>query len=303
MFLKRYIEQFKQSIKAQGFTESTIRSYGHHIKPFMRYLAEKKIASISEINRQEILGYQLWLMTEKSAKSVQTRCNRLSVVKSLFKYLLKSNKIIYDPSSDLQLPRRKKSIPRGILSVKEIMKILQMPNSDTALGLRNKAILEVLYATGMRNSELRNLHLKDVDVDEGRIVIRSGKGQKDRVVPLGEIALGYLEEYIFYGRGGLLKEKEEGVLFLSKGGRRISTEDLIEIIKKYTRKARIKKKITPHCIRHTCATHLLKNGAGIRYIQELLGHESIESTEIYTRVDVSDLKKAHRKYHPRERKA
>ena len=187
------------------------------------------------------------------------------------------------------------------MSKKEILKILNQPDPDNVLGLRDKAILELLYSTGIRNQELRNLCIYDIDIANNYLRVTRGKGKKDRVIPLGEIAATYVEEYLNHSRPKLLNKKETNILFLTKHGRAMKNNGLIETIKKYAVKAKLEKHITPHSFRHTCATHLLKNNASLRHIQELLGHASIESTQIYTRVDISDLKRAHKRYHPRER--
>jgi integrase/recombinase XerD len=222
-------------------------------------------------------------------------------VKSFFRYLLKTNQILYDPTIDIELPPRKKNLPKDIMTKSEVFRVLNQPNPDTALGLRDKAILELLYSTGIRNQELRNLTIYDVDTVNNEVRINQGKGNKDRVIPLGEIASNYIEEYVRYARQKLLKDKENKVLFITKNGFKINHANLIWLVNKYVQRAKIKKHITPHSFRHTCATHLLKNKASLRHIQELLGHASIETTQIYTQVELSDLKKAHKKYHPREK--
>ncbi|MBI4846816.1 MAG: tyrosine-type recombinase/integrase [Candidatus Omnitrophica bacterium] len=244
-------------------------------------------------------------------------------LRSFFRYLAKSNQILYDPAVELELPKTRKNIPRDIMSKKEILKILNQPDPDNVLGSRDKAILELLYSTGIRNQELRNLCIYDIDIANNYLRVTRGKGKKDRVIPLGEIAATYVEEYLNHSRPKLLSpvrskspkvhaapmtgtsngvnKEETNILFLTKHGRTMKNNGLIETIKKYAAKAKLEKHITPHSFRHTCATHLLKNNASLRHIQELLGHASIESTQIYTRVDISDLKRAHKRYHPRER--
>ena len=238
---------------------------------------------------------------QEEPRSLQTQRGRLVALRSFFRYLVKSSQILYDPATELELPKTRKNIPRDIMSKKEILKILNQPDPDNVLGLRDKAILELLYSTGIRNQELRNLCIYDIDIANNYLRVTRGKGKKDRVIPLGEIAATYVEEYLNHSRPKLLNKEETNILFLTKHGRTMKNNGLIETIKKYAAKAKLEKHITPHSFRHTCATHLLKNNASLRHIQELLGHASIESTQIYTRVDISDLKRAHKRYHPRER--
>jgi len=299
MFLKRYIEQFKQYIKGLNYSPRTIGDYGMQLKFFAEYLRDQDIDQLQLINKEALRNYQSSLFMRQPSISLETQYARLTAVKTFFRYLLKKNDVFYDPSAEIELPRRKKSLPRDVMSIKEVKKLLNQPDVDTALGLRDKAILEIFYSTRIRNQELRRLSIYDVNTSDGDLYVRQGKGQKDRVVPVGEIACGYVEEYIKHGRGELLKGKESKVLFVTKGGLPINAGNLIVMIRKYVKKAKIKKNVTPHPIRHTCATHLLKNKASLRYIQKLLGHESIETTQRYTRVEMSDLKKVHRQCHPR----
>jgi len=295
------IAKFKEYMRSKGFSPRTIKDYPSQLNFFIRYLESCNIMQLNQITKEVILNYQMSLLTQDKPISLETQYARLVVVKSFFRYLVKTNQILYDPASDLELPKRKKNLPRDIMTKKEVFRLLNQPNPDTPLGLRDKAILELLYSTGIRNQELRQLNVYDVDTTNNDARINQGKGKKDRIVPLGEIAASYIEEYIKYARGKLLNNKETNILFISKNGLPINHSNLIWIIKKYVKHAKIKKHITPHSLRHTCATHLLKNKASLRHIQKLLGHASIETTQIYTQLELSDLKKAHKMYHPRER--
>lgn len=295
------VAKFQEYMQAQDFSPRTIKDYSLQLNFFIKFLGLSQITQLNQITKETISNYQLWLLTQDKPLSLETQYARLVPVKSFFRYLAKTNQVLYDPASDLELPRRKKNLPKDILTKKEVFKLLNQPNPDTALGLRDKAILELLYSTGIRNQELRNLTLYDVDTTNCDLRVNLGKGKKDRLVPLGEIAANYIEEYIKYSRPKLLNKRETNLLFLTKNGLPINHANLIWLIKKYVKKAKINKHITPHSLRHTCATHLLKNKASLRHIQELLGHSSIETTQVYTQLDLSDLKKAHKLYHPRER--
>ena len=182
-----------------------------------------------------------------------------------------------------------------------MLAILEAPSGDTPLELRDRAILEVLYSTGLRNMELRNLTLFDADLKGGLLRIRDGKRKKERIVPLGECAVRHLRRYLRNGRPHLAQSSSQTLLFVSKNGRQITSANLIWIVKKYLKRTKIGKEITPHSFRHSCATHMLKGKADLRHIQELLGHASVQTTQIYTKVELSNLKEVHRRCHPRQK--
>lgn len=312
--LKLLILKFKENLEMEGFAERTVCDYPQRLKHFVEYLKSCDIEEISQIDKEVIHKYQLYLYNYKNKRgkvlSLNTQSGRLAALISFFRFLVKRNYFMYDPASCIELPKTKRDLPKGIMNRKEVNSILNRPNCDSALGLRDKAMLELLYSTGLRSAELRNLTVYDVDIQNKELRINHGKGRKDRVVPMGDIACKYVDEYMAIGRPELLKYSEEvlkygkrktNILFISKGAKRIQADNLIWIIKKYVKKSGLNKKVTPHSFRHTCATHMLKGKANIRHIQELLGHSSIETTQIYTRVEVSDLKKEHKRCHPRER--
>ena len=301
MFLSWHAVKFQEHMKALNYSPRTIRDYGFQLSYFMRYLESSNITEVGQITRDVVRNYQMGLLTQEKQISLDTQRSRVVSLKSLFRYLFKTNQVMYDPTSDLEMPRRKKNLPRAIMTKKEIFTLLNQPDCDKPLGLRDKAILELLYSTGIRNQEIRQLTVYDVNTVEHDLNIRQGKGQKDRVVPLGEIASNYIDEYLKHGRPKLLNGQETQLLFITKNGLPINHANLIWLVRKYVKRAKIDKNVTPHSVRHTFATHMLKNKAPLPHIQQLLGHESIETTLIYTQVEVSDLKKAHKMYHPRER--
>jgi len=215
-------------------------------------------------------------------------------------FLVRANKIMNNPASELQNPRVRHRLPQGIMSVKEIKKLLNQPDIKKPQGLRDRAMLEVLYATGMRNQELRQLKLNDIDLKEHVVRIVDGKGGKDRILPLGKIACEYLDKYIQEARPIFLKNNNESTLFLSTKKASLRRNTLSRLVSQYAKEAGIKKAVSAHSLRHTCATHMLKNRANLRHIQALLGHKNLNTTQRYTKVEISDLKRAHNKYHPRE---
>jgi integrase/recombinase XerD len=218
------------------------------------------------------------------------------------RYLAETQKIICDPCSRIKLPRRPRRIPRNVLTVRQANRLIGAADPLTHLGLRNRAMVEVLYASGIRNSELRNLKVEDINFADGWLSVRSGKGSKDRTVPLGKAALHYTGLYLEKARPDLaaLHPIHDGYLFLSHAGGRLHAATLNDILEELSAKAGLKKRVTAHALRHTCATALLRGHADIRYICEMLGHSSLASTQIYTKVEITDLKKVHHRCHPRE---
>jgi integrase/recombinase XerD len=275
------------------------------------------VENIRAANSRHILAYQGQLM-EKTYRgkplAPRTLHVRLSQVKTFFRFLLKTGRIYHDPAAGIDLPKRGRTLPRGILNEKEILCLLTQPDIGTPLGIRDRAILELLYSCGLRSSELRQLQIVDVDVSE-RTVHVLGKGNKEAVVPFGREAQRALDHYLLFARpvllrsyhggrqkteGKLEEEKGRAFLFLTKNGHRINAANLYHMLRRYAKAAGLAQKIGPHSLRHTCATHLLKHGADIRHIQKLLRHTDISTTEIYTRVAIEDLKEAQMKFHPRE---
>ena len=295
LILQRYIRYMGE----KGYSNRTISTYSGLTRLFFKYLKDNDISDLKDVDKDILRRYQSHLYSNTDL-GLAGQESRLVSIKSFFKYLEKTNQILYDPSYSIELPRIKDTLPRSILSEPEIKKLLNSPGIDTPIGLRDRAILEVFYSTGIRNTELRNLTLYDIDFDTGRIFIRLGKGGKDRVVPIGDIALNYVREYIDRLRPCLVKANDINILFVSLRGKKLTDDIIPWIVQKYARIAGISKTIGAHTIRHSFATHILRHGAPIRYIQEMLGHRSLDTTQRYTRVEITDLKKVHKKTHPRE---
>lgn len=298
----RYLEH----LKVQSYAPRTIESLEAHVRFFLEYLGkETKAEDLCELGHADLAAYQTWLYFAEGRRGkerplcLNTQGARLSAVQGFFRYLFKQGVLFHDPAASIEKPKHRTPLPRGILSDAHVLALLKAPDEKTVLGLRDRAILELLYATGIRNEELRSLKLQDVDREAGQVRV-TGKGTKDRVVPLGRIALNWLALYLQEARPRLVSGPDGGLLFLSKNGRRIVGMNLSDVVHKYARKAGLPEAVTPHALRHTCATHLLRAGADIRHIQVLLGHSSLATTQIYTHVDITDLKKVHRAYHPRE---
>ena len=306
------IERFVEQMRVWGWSERTVGSYRSHLGFFLAYLdAETDVEEITAVTPEVLHAYQTYLYgwTNEGGQglSIATQAARLSVIRSFFRFLVKSDVLLYDPAASLELPKRKGILPRSVLSKKETKQLLAAPDTTTPLGLRDRTILEVLYSTGIRNAELRSLQIYDLDLDRGLVRINEGKNAKDRVVPLGEVACTYLREYLTEARPRLLAARgreadTEQTVFLSKSGRPLLPLGIILPLRKHAKAAGIERPVTPHTLRHTFATHLLAGRADIRHIQVMLGHASVATTQIYTRVEVSDLKAVHHRCHPREKR-
>jgi integrase/recombinase XerD len=304
--IKRLTVKYEEHLETENYTLNAIKSYRSHLIRFLKFLAgESDVADLHAVTRETLHRYQMHLHQDRPkgkplAITTQHRC--LVCVRAFFRYLAKTQIILGDPSSAMELPRLPETLPRTVMTAKQVDKILNAPDVDTSLGLRDKAIMELLYSTGIRNAELRNLDMGDVDAANNQVVIHQGKGRRDRVVPLGEVAGAYVAQYIREARGRLTKGTPTAALFVNHRGVRLGECGLIyNIVGKYAAREKLPARVTPHVFRHTCATHMLRGRANIRHIQELLGHRSLETTQRYTRLEIIDLKKEHRRCHPRER--
>ena len=301
------IGKFREHMSMTGYADRSVADYPAHLKFFLAFLAADHVATLGEITPDVVYRYQMHLYRQKWKErplSLATQSGRLVVLKAFFRYLFKRGEVLADPTARTQLPKCPRHLPRSVMTTKDVRKILQAPNADRPLGLRDKAILELLYSTGIRNSELRSLAVYDVDIQNQELRVRGGKGGKDRVVPTGEIAARCVDAYVKTARPRLLAQGEDpaarSLLFVSCGGKRITMSNLVDLVRKYARRAKLTKPVTPHAFRHTCATHMLHRRAGLRHVQELLGHRSLSTTQRYTHVDAGDLKREHKRTHPRE---
>jgi integrase/recombinase XerD len=289
-----YINQFITYISLEkGLAENTRKSYLSDLKNFFSYLRERNIDFL-RITHKEIDEY-LWNKKMQGYKPSSV-FRMLESIRVFYKFLFSENVIKEDITINLIAPKVPRKLPQ-VLSLKEIELILSLPDINKPMGLRDRAILELLYATGLRISEIVSLDLKDVNLQGGYLICK-GKGYKERVVPIGNVARKMLEKYITTVRSRRAS-LECSALFVNKSGKRFSRVGLWKVIKRYVREAGLTKKITPHTFRHSFATHLLQRGADLRAIQEMLGHSSITTTEIYTQVGRERLKELHKKYHPR----
>jgi integrase/recombinase XerD len=299
------LHQFAEKLELLGYSKRVIADYPASVELFFRYLEEyENIHSIVDVKAEHISAYHAHLQYSRikdSYLSAQTVRARLMTVKTFFRIMSEENLLAGDPSREISLPKQHRSLPRHVPGEKEMMQLLDSIEPYCPITIRDRAMLELLYATGIRSEEARDARVSEFDQDEKILLVR-GKGSKDRIVPVGEWVLPFLREYLHKGRPRLENRREPSeLLFLSKNGRKITRANMVDLIRKYAQRAGLTNRITPHCFRHACATHLLRAGADIRYVQELLGHADLSSTQIYTRIDITFLKQAHGRFHPRER--
>jgi integrase/recombinase XerD len=294
------IADFKNHLKALGYAESTLESYRKNLDLFCRYLQGLEVADIRKVTYALICDYQQAVMAQPIA--MESKALKLRPVKRLFEYLVKTHKLLINPTEGIVETCRKNRKIGTVLSVDEIRRLLKQPNLSLKTGIRDRAIMEVLYATAIRLDELLALEVYHVDLKDKVLYIRKGKGKKQRVVPLGKNAVKYLKEYLEKIRPWYAKKNpKERKLFLNHCGLPMTASNLRVNLRKYRDCAGIKKPVSPHTFRRSCATHLLQNGADIRYIQKLLGHRHLKTTQAYTKVMPVEIKETHSRTHPNGR--
>jgi integrase/recombinase XerD len=272
------------------------------IRRFIAWCEERGIDTPQDVTKAVLERYRRHLFDYRKANgkplSFSTQHSQLAPLKAFFKWLSKENYILHNPAADFPLPRVPKRLPKAILTVEEINDMLNHTQVFGKLGIRDRAILETFYSSGVRKNELVNLNIRDVDLDRKTLTIFEGKGKRDRVVPLGERACAWVKKYLDEVRPGLASEEDEGYLFLTERGEPLIKNRIPDLIKKYMGAVGIDKEGASHLFRHAMATHMLENGADIRYIQMILGHANLSSTEIYTQVSIKKLQEVHRATHP-----
>lgn len=297
--MEKYLEDFKKYIEFQrGYSTNTMINYENDIKEFLEFLNKENIDNIKNANYSLVRFYLMDLYDKKFSRNSVSR--KLSSLRSFFKYLHKENIVEANPFSLVSSPKKEKKLPKFLYN-DDIEKVFDVPNLNSSLGQRDMLILEILYDTGIRVSELVNIKLKDIDFDNKSIRIL-GKGNKERIVLYGSYAEDILNEYMKDGRKRILKEKNNEYLILNAKGENITSRGVRLILDNIIKKACLKVHISPHTLRHTFATHLLENGADLLTVKELLGHSSLSSTGIYTHVTNERLRNVYLHSHPRARK-
>lgn len=296
---------------ASGFAAETRHGANATQLSLISFLEHLGVRRIVDVAPETLRDYSLWLRQRRDPRmpnkglSVKHIYHRLIGVKKFFRQLTRQGTILCDPAEDLELPKTPQVLPRTILTAAETKRLLQAPDVLTLVGYRDRAVLETLYSTAIRTSELRKLKITDVDFENRLLNIIQGKGGKDRIMPLPPVAAGYLREYLGKIRPKLAEQwrkDDKGTFFLNHTGAPLSAHQIGEILYSARRKAGIDKPVTAMTMRHSIATHLLENGMDIRAIQEFMGHDKLGTTEVYARVTLSGLRKHFNRYHPRERR-
>ncbi len=311
------LARFVDAMTAWAFSKRTIPTYAQHVGVFLDWLDEEtEVGDLAEVTPEVLTSYQTALLGMERKRpgrkreaapaaggrlSTSTQHARLSALRSFFGFLAREGKLLLDPSASLVLPKKRRSLPRALITPKEAIRLVESIDTSTPMGLRDRAVVEVLYATGIRNAELREMTLADFDAQAETLFVHVGKGGKDRVVPLGPLVTAVLSDYVQLSRPKLARRAGVARLFVSNHGWPLWPASIVRIVALAARRAGIKKAVRPHRLRHACATHMLAGGADVRHIQRLLGHSSLATTEIYTRVEIGDLKAVHKRFHPRER--
>jgi integrase/recombinase XerD len=296
-----YLKELALLNRASG----TIKSVKSALNHLLYFLEAEHIDDIEQLTADVLADYQQELYFCLTAKgkplAVGTQIRLLCAVRSFTRFLNNKDYLAADPGRSIVLPKMVKPLPKTILSQKEIKTLIAACDMQNRNGFRRRLIIEILYDTGIRRGELAGLKITDIDHSAGYLHIRNGKGGKDRVVPVSQRVCKLIRNYRLFIRPTFVNGDDPGYLILNKYGNQLVGNGIYSEVRLAVEQSGIKKKITTHSLRHTCATHMLKNGAPIRHIQEMLGHDSLESTQIYTRVTINDLKKAHRQYHPSEK--
>jgi len=296
-----YVPAFLDQLRARNFAAQTVEYKGMALLRFVEWCAERGITRVTDVTRPMLQRYQrhLYHSVARSGQplSAAGQTNRLAAVRGFFKFLTRENVLLYNPASELDLPKLEKRLPKDILSAEEAERVLSQPDVATPLGIRDRAILEVLYSTGMRRQELIDLQRQHLDDERGIVAIRQGKGKKDRFIPIGERALAWIAKYLADVRPDI-EMADIHTLFLDEAGRRMDPHRISRAVRAYVERSGVDKKGRCHLFRHTMATLMLENGADIRFIQQMLGHSLLSTTEIYTHVSILKLKQVHTLTHP-----
>ncbi len=296
-------QEYLAYLAAKNFSPMTLEARRIHLNRFYKWLSDQSIKDMRCVTTSRLQEYQYYLFSDyrtvRGEKiSVGTVLARLTALRGYFGYLAEQKYILLDPAKNLLFPKKEYRLPKNLLNQEEVKSLLNSPG-DRIMDLRDKAILETLYSTGIRSAELCKLNVYDVNLNDQTVRIIDAKGKKDRILPIGNMAKEALERYLLYSRAKIVRDMSDQTLFLTQYGTKMVRQSLIHVIKTYAQKMRLNKPVTTHSLRHAFATHLLQNGADIITVQRLLGHTKLETTQIYTKVTMEDLRSAIKKHHPR----
>ncbi len=304
--LASLIDEWFRRLEERAYSPRTVEARKWALRTFLRWAGERDLRRPEQITRPILESYQRWLFHYRKADGkplgVSTQRDRIGAIQGFFAWLCRASLLTANPAADLELPRKTQpSLPKA-LSLNAVQNVLNQPDIADPLGVRDRAILELFYATGIRRRELVRIDCEDLNRDTGDLRVRKGKGGKDRVVPVGERALEWVGRYIDHVRPLLQVSLEEHALFLTGYGQRFSAAYIGNWVRRLMDKAGIAGAGACHLFRHSCATHMLENGADIRFIQQMLGHARLDTTQIYTEVAIRQLREVHARTHPHARR-
>ena len=294
--MKELIDSFLDYLSVErALAKNTIFAYRADLNLYLDFIDQRGIVALSKATKNDVVEFMLF----QKAKGISpvSISRRLAAIRMFHRFLARERVLKSDPTTLIDSPKLWKKIP-DTLSLNEVEALISQPDARNEQGVRDKAILETLYATGMRVSELSNLKSNNVNLDIGFLRC-IGKGNKERIIPLGKKSIHSINRYLEFSRPHFLKQKTSDLLFISRSGTKLSRQSIWKLVKRYALKAKIKKSIKVHTLRHSFATHLLQRGADLRSVQEMLGHSNISTTQIYTHIDKERLKTVHKMFHPR----
>jgi len=310
MKFQSYLDAFTEYLKECNCAERTVETYGYNLEKFLRFIEKHypRINSMEKVSKDMVQDYQRYLSTYRNRTgkplSNKTQILKLIIMRSFFSYLVREDLLLKNPASSLRLPKEEKRINRNILTEKDVLTLLDKLNGHDPLSIRNRAIVELLYGCGLRTTELCRLKIGDVNLKDQTVTIVKGKGGKSRIVPIGQYAAYYIQQYLEKSRKHMLKGKPTNpeYLFLTQRGNPFNNTTInSSVMRSVAKRLGAKKHLSCYCMRHAVASHMLAHHVDITYIAKLLGHASLRTTQRYVHVDISDLKKMHSLCHPRER--
>lgn len=300
--LYNHMRRFLAHMEARHQSPETVSTRERHLRWFLIWCDERGISRPQEIDCRMIEQYQRHLFHYRKANgeplAIATQHLRLIPIGLWFTWLTKTGVLASNPAAELELPKLRRRLPKAVLTAREVEAVLAIPDTRSVIGLRDRVILETFYSTGIRRAELIKLQIHAVDVERGVVLVREGKGGKDRYVPIGERALAWITAYLEQARPRLVRGADDGTLFLTNRGGAFSLVRMTSLVEGYVKQAGLGKRGSCHLFRHTAATLMLDAGADIRVLQEMLGHEELTTTQIYTQVSIARLKAVHAETHP-----
>ena len=300
--LYRQMMEFLMWLEERNTSRHTLKHWELYLRYFVSWCDERGLTRPAEITRPILERYQrhLFLKRKKNGAplSATTQASRVTPIRKWFRWLTRNNRILYNPAADLDLPKVEERLPEHVLTIEEVERVLNLPDTTTPLGVRDRAMLETLYSTGIRRMEIIGLQQRDVDYERGTLMVRQGKGKKARMIPIGDRALAWVGRYRDEVRPELAIAGDDGTLFLTVTGQAFSDNRMTQMVRNHVRAAGLGNIGSCHLFRHAMATQMLENGADVRFIQAMLGHADIKTTQVYTRVSIRALKDIHSATHP-----